>query len=106
MADHDAAPDPDHYAVRRTVSVTQRGPQLGHLAGVIPRAVGALRGSPGWRPLSARHDRMAHPEPAEVMHQRWGGAVYWHDGSHVGHLFSRQVQAETERFLAAVSEGK
>lgn len=49
--------------------------------------------------VAARHDRMAYPEPAEVLGQRWGGRIHWHDGSHVGHLFSGQVQAETERFL-------
>lgn len=55
--------------------------------------------------VAARHDRMAYAEPAETLHQRWGGAIHWHDGSHVGHLFSRQVRVETQRFLAAVSEG-
>ena len=27
--------------------------------------------------------------------------LYWHNGSHAGHLFSRRVQAVSERFLGA-----
>lgn len=49
--------------------------------------------------VAARHDRMAYPETAVALHQRWGGELYWHDGGHVGHIFSRRVQAVTERFL-------
>jgi hypothetical protein len=52
--------------------------------------------------VAARHDRMAYPEPAAALHDRWGGQVYWHDGSHVGQIFSARVQAETERFLTEV----
>ena len=54
--------------------------------------------------VGARHDRMAWPEPAFALHQRWGGELYWHDGSHAGHLFSRRVQAASERFLRALNE--
>lgn len=50
--------------------------------------------------VAARHDRMAYPEPAVALHDRWAGRLYWHDGGHAGHIFSRRVQAETERFLA------
>jgi predicted alpha/beta hydrolase family esterase len=49
--------------------------------------------------VGARHDRMAMPEPAAALHQRWGGQLYWYDGGHVGHVFSRRVQAVTEEFL-------
>ncbi|MEB3019661.1 alpha/beta hydrolase [[Mycobacterium] crassicus] len=52
--------------------------------------------------VAARHDRMAYPEPAVALHDRWGGRLYWHDGGHAGHIFSRRVQAETERFLREV----
>ena len=43
---------------------------------------------------------MAMREPALALHDRWGGQLYWYDGSHVGHLFSRRIQAVTEKFLA------
>ena len=49
--------------------------------------------------VAARHDRMAFPETALALHDRWGGRLHWHDGGHAGHIFSRQVQTETERFL-------
>lgn len=55
--------------------------------------------------VAARHDQMAHPETAMALQQRWGGRLYWHDGGHVGHIFSRRVQAETERFLTQVIGG-
>ena len=53
--------------------------------------------------VGAWHDRMALREPALALHERWGGELYWHDGSHAGHVFSRGVQAVSERFLGAVS---
>lgn len=43
-------------------------------------------------------------EPALALQQRWGGQFYWYDGSHVGHIFSRRVQAVSERFLRAAAE--
>jgi pimeloyl-ACP methyl ester carboxylesterase len=49
--------------------------------------------------VGAWHDRMAFREPALALHERWGGQLHWHQGSHVGHLFSRHVQAVSERFL-------
>lgn len=52
--------------------------------------------------VGARHDQMARCEPAERLHERWGGELYWHRGSHVGHLFARGVQGASERFLASV----
>jgi pimeloyl-ACP methyl ester carboxylesterase len=54
--------------------------------------------------VGAWHDRMAFREPALALHERWGGQLYWHQGSHAGHLFSRRVQAASERFLRGVSE--
>lgn len=53
--------------------------------------------------VGAWHDRMAFREPAFALHQRWGGQLYWHDGGHAGHLFSRRVQAVSERFLGGLS---
>jgi hypothetical protein len=52
--------------------------------------------------VGAWHDRMAMREPALAVHERWGGELYWHAGSHVGHLFAGGVQAATERFLGSV----
>ncbi|KXW71810.1 esterase [Mycolicibacterium phlei DSM 43072] len=54
--------------------------------------------------VGAWHDQMARREPAQVLHERWGGQLYWHRGSHVGHLFAGGVQRVSERFLAAVKE--
>jgi hypothetical protein len=53
--------------------------------------------------VGAWHDRMALRDPALALHERWGGELYWHDGSHAGHLFSRRVQAVSERILGAIS---
>jgi pimeloyl-ACP methyl ester carboxylesterase len=53
--------------------------------------------------IGAWHDRMAMREPAQRLHDRWGGELYWHQGSHVGHLFAGGVQAASERFLRTVS---
>jgi hypothetical protein len=55
--------------------------------------------------VGAWHDRMALREPALALHERWGGELFWHDGSHAGHLFSRGVQAVSERFLGGLSAG-
>ncbi|WP_036477787.1 alpha/beta hydrolase [Mycobacterium sp. URHD0025] len=52
--------------------------------------------------VGAWHDRMAMRASALALHERWGGELHWHDGSHVGHLFSGAVQKATEQFLAAV----
>jgi hypothetical protein len=54
--------------------------------------------------VGAWHDRMAFREPALALHERWGGQLYWHQGSHVGHLFAGGVQAVSERFLGDVSQ--
>jgi hypothetical protein len=47
--------------------------------------------------------RMAFREPALALHECWGGQLYWHQGSHVGHLFAGGGQAVSERFLRGVS---
>jgi hypothetical protein len=54
--------------------------------------------------VGAWHDRMAMREPAIALQQRWGGQLYWYDGGHVGHLFSRRVQRVTERFLSGITQ--
>lgn len=53
--------------------------------------------------VGAWHDQMAMRSSALAMHDHWGGELYWHDGSHVGHLFSGAVQDATERFLSTVA---
>ncbi|WP_246584965.1 alpha/beta fold hydrolase [[Mycobacterium] fortunisiensis] len=53
--------------------------------------------------VGAWHDRMAMRDSALALHERWGGELHWHDGSHVGHLFSGGVQEVTERFLTTVA---
>lgn len=55
--------------------------------------------------VGAWHDQMARRDPALVLHERWGGELYWHRGSHVGHLLAGGVQAASERFLREVSRG-
>ena len=52
--------------------------------------------------VGAWHDRMAMREPTTALQDRWGGQLYWYDGSHVGHIFSRRVYRVTERFLREV----
>ncbi len=54
--------------------------------------------------VGAWHDRMAMREPAVQLQERWGGELYWYDGSHVGHVFSRRVYGVTERFLRQVTQ--
>lgn len=53
--------------------------------------------------VGAWHDRMAMREPAQILHNRWGGELFWHKGSHVGHLFARGVREASERWLRALS---
>ncbi len=53
--------------------------------------------------VGAWHDRMAMRDPALALHERWGGQLFWHPGSHVGHLFAGGVRAASERFLASIS---
>ena len=49
--------------------------------------------------VGAWYDQMAMRDPALVLHERYGGRLYWHDGGHAGQLFSRRVQRVTEDFL-------
>lgn len=56
--------------------------------------------------VGAWHDRMAMREPALALQERWRGQLYWYDGSHVGHIFSRRVQGVTSRFLREVATGR
>jgi pimeloyl-ACP methyl ester carboxylesterase len=56
--------------------------------------------------VGAWHDRMAMREPANALQERWAGQLYWYDGSHVGHIFSRRVQRITDRFLRDVAAAK
>ncbi|SPM35721.1 prolyl oligopeptidase family protein [Mycobacterium rhizamassiliense] len=57
--------------------------------------------------VGAWHDRMAMREPTYALQERWGGQLYWYDGGHVGHIFSRRVQRVTERFLrSAIATNK
>jgi hypothetical protein len=53
--------------------------------------------------VGAWHDRMAFREPALALHEKWGGELHWHRGSHVGHLFAGGVQAASDRFLGGLS---
>lgn len=50
--------------------------------------------------VGAWNDRMAMRDSALALHERWGGQLYWHDGSHVGHIFAPGVGRATDRFLA------
>jgi hypothetical protein len=70
----------------------------------LTSVIDPLRANPAPPPdrrliVGAWHDRMAMREPAVALQERWGGQLYWYDGSHVGHIFSRRVQRVTERFL-------
>ncbi len=55
--------------------------------------------------VGAWHDRMAMREPAIALHDRWGGELFWHRGSHVGHLFAGGVHGASEKFLRTLSAG-
>ncbi|OMC45698.1 esterase [Mycobacterium sp. IS-2888] len=80
-------------------------PEIAKLASVVdPLAVDPA--PPPHRRLivGAWHDRMAMREPAIALQERWGGELYWYDGGHVGHVFSRRVQRVTERFLRGIAD--
>ncbi|OBK40767.1 esterase [Mycobacterium sp. 1245111.1] len=53
--------------------------------------------------VGAWHDRMAMRAPTDALQARWGGQLYWYDGGHVGHVFSRRVFGVTEEFLRGVA---
>lgn len=52
--------------------------------------------------VGAWHDQMARRDTAVMLHERWGGRLHWHPGSHVGHLFAGGVHAATEQLLGEV----
>ncbi len=80
-------------------------PEVSKLTSVID-PLGVTPAPPPNRRLivGAWHDRMAMREPVISLQERWGGQLYWYDGSHVGHVFSRRVYGVTERFLSGVVE--
>ena len=69
---------------------------------IDPLAVHPVPPPPRRLIVGAWHDRMAMREPAAALQERWRGQLYWYDGGHVGHVFSRRVQKVTERFLQGV----
>jgi len=93
-------------AAGETVGEALRSPTAAALMSVVdPLATNPAPPAARRLIVAARHDRMAYPEPAVALQQRWGGRLFWHDGGHVGHIFSRRVQAETERFLCEAIGG-
>ncbi|MBO0677430.1 alpha/beta hydrolase [Mycolicibacterium sp. S2-37] len=54
--------------------------------------------------VGAWQDQMARREPAIAVHRRWGGELYWHPGSHVGHLWAGGVRKITDSFLQVLNE--
>jgi pimeloyl-ACP methyl ester carboxylesterase len=88
-----------------TVSAAMASDIVSDLTSVIdPLAVEPLPPPSRRLIVGAWHDQMAYRQCALTMHEHWGGVLYWHDGGHVGHLFSGAVQAETERFLRALTQ--
>ncbi|MGE5698422.1 MAG: alpha/beta hydrolase [Candidatus Sericytochromatia bacterium] len=78
--------------------------QSGHVA-EMTSVIDPLRVQPAAPPhrrlvVGAWNDQMAMRDPAIALHERWNGRLYWYDGSHVGHIFSRRIQTVTEEFLA------
>lgn len=49
--------------------------------------------------VGAWYDQMARRESAQSLHDRWGGRLHWHRGSHVGHLLAPGVQNAAEDLL-------
>jgi pimeloyl-ACP methyl ester carboxylesterase len=93
---------PSRYEYRELLG----SPEVSQLTSVIdPLAVNPAPPPHRRFIVGAWHDRMAMREPAIALHERWGGQLYWYDGGHVGQVFSRRVQAVTERFLRGVAEG-
>ncbi len=50
--------------------------------------------------IAALNDRMTSVQAAQRLHRAWGGAVHWHPGGHVGHIFAGGVHAALDDFLA------
>jgi hypothetical protein len=90
-------------------SVTETIELLGsHTVAAIASAVDHTAVEPTAPPharliVGAWHDRMAMRGPAQQLHDRWSGELFWHRGSHVGHVFARGVQDASERFLGALA---
>jgi hypothetical protein len=104
IARHLARGGPSHDGFRDGFRELLASPEVSKLTSVID----PLRVDPAPPPhrrliVGAWHDRMAMREPAVALQERWGGQLYWYDGSHVGHIFSRRVQRVTERFLREVA---
>jgi hypothetical protein len=93
-------------SVRETIELLQ-SPAVAAAAAAVDHLVVEPTAPPQGRLIvGAWHDRMAMREPTLALHERWRGELYWYPGSHVGHLFSRCVQATSERFLSAVSASR
>jgi pimeloyl-ACP methyl ester carboxylesterase len=90
-------------SVRETIELLQSPAVAAAAAAVDHLVVEPTAPAQGRLIVGAWHDRMAMREPALALHERWLGELFWYPGSHVGHLFSRSVQAASERFLRAVS---
>ena len=91
-------------SVRDTIALLRSEPVERVMSAVDYQSV-EPQAPPGRRLIvGAWHDRMAMREPAQALHDRWGGELHWHRGGHVGHLFAGGVQAASERFLRAVVE--
>ena len=89
----------------RDVSQLLASPTVARLASAVDHVAVDPTAPPDRRlVVGAWHDRMAMREPALALHERWGGQLFWHDGGHAGHLFSRRVQAASERFLRGVAD--
>lgn len=56
--------------------------------------------------VGAWHDQMAGREPALALHERWGGQLYSHQGSHVGHLFAGGCSRRRSGSFAASARGR
>lgn len=54
--------------------------------------------------VGAWHDQMAYRQSALALHEHWGGQLHWHDGGHVGQLWSRSVESETTQFLSELRD--
>ena len=94
--DDRAAPGALGFVARR-IPRAAAVPEVSRLTSVIdPLAVDPAPPPAARLIVGAWHDRMAMREPAQALQDRWGGQLYWYDGSHVGHLFSRRVQSASE----------
>jgi pimeloyl-ACP methyl ester carboxylesterase len=90
-------------SVRDTIALLRSGPAEQVMSAVDYQSVEPSAPPEARLVVGAWHDRMAMREPAIALHRRWGGELYWHPGSHVGHLFAGGVQAVSDRFLQSVS---